>query len=81
MEIFVPTELPSNAIKLKPCPFCGSDGDDLVMIELSDYYLDTVYAVQCDTCTSRGAYKITKQMAIDEWNERVSNTDLRMEKH
>ena len=51
--------------ELKPCPFCG--GSDQLSIELEPI----TWAGYCDNCCSYGPQEITKERAIDAWNQRT----------
>lgn len=48
-------------MKLKPCPFCGSE--KLYIYVFSE-------GIRCDNC---GAKIIDKEDAIDRWNRRVGH--------
>ena len=51
-------------LKLKPCPFCGSD--------MCQTYLlgDSVY-VRCNMCNSTSGVKENREIAIKAWNRRA----------
>ena len=46
---------------LDPCPFCGSASVALVGV-----------VVRCGNCCASGPYGITREAAIQRWNERAS---------
>ena len=50
-------------MKLKPCPFCGSDMTDCE----SGYH----WTVICKQCFAEGPPAKEKEFAIKMWNERV----------
>lgn len=49
-------------IKLKPCPFCGSDNVRFVGDE---------HAVRCMRCKAKGPIAPNEDMARDMWNDRL----------
>lgn len=56
-----------DEIKLKPCPFCGSDAE-----LIQDEYLGLVIGfVRCKACGARTDYEYGKEFATDLWNGRV----------
>ena len=55
------------SIKLKPCPFCGSDRIELTIM-CGEFY------IECTECKSRGKRDIDRQEAIDAWNHRPEST-------
>ena len=69
--------------KLKPCPFCGADGDD---IQIIDYYLPFapnagvhgIHLIYCNKCggaiidqNKKHCYNDTAKL----WNRRKHETD------
>jgi Lar family restriction alleviation protein len=58
---------------LKPCPFCGSS-DDIMVIEIeADELYQEESVVECANCSARGPQIIganSRQMAIKSWNYR-----------
>ena len=54
--------------ELKPCPFCGAEGDFI-------NHDSNVFWVQCTNCGSHGRQSKTKEGAITAWNRRVDNAD------
>lgn len=51
-------------MKLRECPYCGSE--NVVPV---DYYLDYFY-VSCSKCESCGPRKDTERKAVNAWNKR-----------
>lgn len=74
-------------MKLKSCPFCGTDKEEYVTVEnIGPRFGSKCYAVYCDNCGATGPietistnYKIelkgrieeAKAHAIEDWNARV----------
>lgn len=62
-----------DEIKLKPCPFCGSDD-----ITLWRNLFFGIVGGRCNACGSDSGnkgYGQTKQDAADAWNKRASEKD------
>lgn len=58
---------------LKPCPFCGGEGEVYVAM---DYTLNNEYCVMCKTCgASTGQPLETKAGAAALWNIRAEVTE------
>lgn len=57
-------------IELKPCPFCGSHGDNIYLDEFWERY-DKPYFVTCLGCGTNGPYADKKEKAIELWNRRA----------
>jgi Lar family restriction alleviation protein len=55
---------------IKPCPFCGSYGNDIYVDEFLERY-GQPYFVACNTCGACGPYTDRKEKAIELWNKRV----------
>lgn len=49
--------------KLKPCPFCGGEGEVIITGNLSRY-------CACKNCYAFGPSRETVEQAIDAWNKR-----------
>lgn len=74
--------------ELKPCPFCGSEGDAIVTHEVWNRCTDhrQGYCIECYDCgcslgfmayhdgTWDGYYR-TEEEAIEAWNRRSPNAD------
>lgn len=60
-------------MKIKPCPFCGSD--DLCVLELSDNS-----CVRCRRCYSYGPNGKDEENAIERWNAAPRKEDVEMKK-
>ncbi len=54
-------------MKLKPCPFCGSDEVEIT----SEIIYTERFLIQCQNCCSQGPEERKKEIAIEKWNERV----------
>ena len=52
--------------KLKPCPFCGSNG--AILHEVTDHN----HMIMCD-CGASGALAESKKEAIEAWNRRTKD--------
>lgn len=50
------------ALKIDPCPFCGSTHLHLVMHA-------STYSISCQTCRCRGPQKHNQETAIVHWNK------------
>lgn len=55
-----------SEIKLKPCPFCGSEE-----IEIIGVGRDWEYTVKCNSCNAGTDYFINKKEAKEAWNRRA----------
>ena len=58
-----------DEIKLKPCPFCGSDAE---LIQGRYQGLDTFYA-RCWGCGAQTDLEYAEEFAAELWNERVES--------
>lgn len=60
-------------IKLKRCPFCGSDDLDLDYRHTNRYEDDdcVIYFVICWNCDCYGPSGSTKASAIEQWNNQL----------
>jgi len=54
--------------ELKSCPFCGGDGDNVIVTR--DTSFDTHW-VFCQKCKSSSGHYKTKEEAVAAWNNRV----------
>ena len=52
-------------VKLKKCPFCGSDAKDI--------YECRMYIVECSKCKTKTIHFSTLKEAIDTWNSRAND--------
>lgn len=59
--------------KLKPCPFCGYKGVEILMDE--NEYLYYPFFSQCQMCGAGAKRGHTKEAAIMEWNRRAGETN------
>lgn len=59
----------SDEIKIKNCPFCGSD---LVGVEREKDFPPKFY-VKCNQCFAQGGYDGKVEVAINMWNTRNPN--------
>lgn len=69
-------ELRNGTIKLKPCPFCGSEAEIFALAE-HRYGGDEGFVIQCTGChmntaSINGTYNAYKSDIIDLWNKRVN---------
>ena len=55
--------------ELKPCPFCGYKGIEILKSE--NEYLYYPYISQCQMCGASARCGRTKQEAIEAWNRRA----------
>lgn len=55
--------------ELKPCPFCGYKGIEILKDE--NEYLCYPFFSQCQMCGAGAKRGRTKQEAADEWNRRA----------
>lgn len=58
-----------NEVKLKPCPFCGSEA-----YPHEQNYADR-YVIECEECGVRRTSEIL-ELAVKKWNERQLETEL-----
>lgn len=62
---------------LKPCPFCGTHGKDVILMREETYLYELepckVMYIQCINCGGRGGYGGTDQEARKNWNERTDH--------
>ena len=60
--------------ELKPCPFCGNDDQDFMVIPYekisSSLLVKYVQYAHCLKCLSRGPIKRSEKEAVDAWNTR-----------
>lgn len=54
---------------IKPCPFCGSDDNEIVNTGLEHTDFQS-YAIYCTDCVSYGSSCNTECEAIESWNKR-----------
>lgn len=59
--------------KLKPCPFCGYKGVEILADD--NKYLYYRYFSQCQRCGAGAKRGHTKEDAVKEWNRRADNGD------
>ena len=75
-------------IKLKPCPFCGKEPITKVKVCRGVNASEIRYSVECEYCdVSIGAYITTcdsfidaqsaMNRAIEDWNRRTDNSEVR----
>lgn len=57
-----------DKIILKPCPFCGSKGVEI--LEDENKYLYYRYMAQCQKCGANAKLSRTKEEARKAWNRR-----------
>ena len=57
-------------VKLKPCPFCGTD--DIMGSSMTSHYAmpHQVYWMECCACNTRGPEKSEVLEARNAWNRR-----------
>lgn len=62
--------------ELKPCPFCGSDHIEFVLV--STISTGNMFAVKCQFCWAKSVYvyKHNKQEAIEAWNIRYEEEQV-----
>lgn len=58
-----------DEIKLKPCPFCGGKGVEI--LEDENKYLYYRYMAQCQKCGANAKLGRTKEEACKAWNQRA----------
>lgn len=54
---------------LKPCPFCGYKGVEILVDENERYFS------QCQKCGATAKRGRTKEAAVKEWNRRADSGD------
>jgi Lar family restriction alleviation protein len=59
----------AQGMELKPCPFCGDNGEATKAVKVSDG--SGRWFVCCDGCGADGAFRIEKSEAIVAWNRRA----------
>lgn len=69
-------------LMLKPCPFCGAYGTDVVTLKEEIYMFELqlrkVAYVKCIKCGGRAGYGNTEKEARQNWNTRtgcISNSE------
>ena len=60
-----------DEIKLKPCPFCGGKGVEI--LEDENKYLYYRYMAQCQKCGANAKLGRTKEEARKAWNRRADH--------
>lgn len=60
-----------SELKLKKCPFCGSDAE----IQQGKHQGLSIFYVSCLGCGARTDLEYAEEFAADLWNERVSYVD------
>lgn len=58
-----------DEIKLKPCPFCGSDAE----MEQGKYQGLNTFYVRCLGCGAQTDLEYAEEFAAELWNERVES--------
>lgn len=59
---------------LKPCPFCGACGQDIILTKesyLYDLQVCKVVYMRCIKCGGRAGYAASEQEARKNWNKRT----------
>ena len=64
-------EITMDEIKLKPCPFCGGKGVEI--LEDGNKYLYYRYMAQCQKCGANAKLSRTKEEARKAWNRRAEH--------
>lgn len=62
----------SEALNLKPCPFCGSDDLDMYAGRYRDEY-----QIYCEECGGRVGFYKSREEAIEHWNRRSRKPELK----
>ena len=66
-------------IKLKPCPFCGSEDVENGTHQDLNFWeegMPPVYsAINCNNCNCKGPKGNSRRTAVEAWNRRVSRED------
>ncbi len=60
----------TKQIKLKPCPFCGENEQEIIELGLGGTEDWAIY-VRCEYCGAFGPPADSRQGAKETWNERV----------
>jgi Lar family restriction alleviation protein len=60
-----------NGIILKPCPFCGSERQTVLLVSI----LPSIFCVGCEYCGSNGPGRQEETAAIEAWNRRTPEPD------
>lgn len=58
-----------DEIKLKPCPFCGSDAE----MQRDKYRGLRTFYVRCWGCCAQTDLEYAEEFAAELWNERVND--------
>lgn len=63
---------------ISPCPFCGDLGGEITETNLPRFDQSDGYkiAVYCNACFCEGPASDTKEEAIQDWNQRVTDSGL-----
>ena len=60
---------------LKPCPFCGARGTDVITMKDEMYLYELqpckVLYIQCAKCGGRAGYAASEKEARKNWNKRA----------
>ena len=64
-------EITMEEIELKPCPFCGGKGVEI--LEDENKYLYYRYMAQCQKCGANAKLGRTKEEARKAWNRRAEH--------
>ena len=60
---------------LKPCPFCGTHGKDIILMKEETYIYEfkpcKMMYIQCIKCGGRAGYAASEQEAKSAWNKRI----------
>ena len=57
---------------LKPCPFCGTEGKDNLLI--IHPYMDNCAYVMCSECKAHGGTGTNEESGVKLWNKRVTQS-------
>ena len=57
-------------VDLKPCPFCGSKGDTLALLQQDEAYPFSEWEVGCCGCDAGGPKRKDIHEAVEAWNKR-----------
>lgn len=55
----------SEEKNLVPCPFCGGEN-----LDLQSYWNDHWHYIACLDCSARGGERLTKEDALEAWQDR-----------
>lgn len=58
---------------LKPCPFCGADGDELGICSEPDLNNSAARRIQCYSCNVEAPFYPDEGSAISAWNRRATD--------